>query len=192
MKLLAFALASLLLSALTVGAPSSCSCASRDLCINGDSARNGIAAALKLPVTLELRSGTNKQFSDELSRVTGKRIAVLPSKPNEPFNVDIKNASLWDVLESFSMRGLVTIDGEDFSKLQAVRKALAGGGKVSVCIKGASLGRVVEELSGLTGQPLRVTSGDEKALVTLSAKEITLEGILSRLSAQTGAQISMK
>jgi hypothetical protein len=192
MKLLAIALASLLLGALTVGTPGSCSCASRDLCINGDSASNGIAAALKLSVTLELRSGTNKQLSDELSRITGKRIVVLPTKPNELINVDIKHASLWDMLETFSMRGLVTIEGEDFSKLQAVRKALAGGKKVSVCIKGASLGRVVGELSGLTGQPLRVTSGDEKALVTLSAKAITLEGILSRLSAKTGAQISMK
>jgi hypothetical protein len=92
----------------------------------------------------------------------------------------------------FSERGVVTIEGRDFSELQGVRRALAGGEKISVCINRAPLGRVVEELSGLSGQPLRVTSGDEKALVTLSAKAITLEGILSRLSARTRAQISAK
>jgi hypothetical protein len=59
----------------------------------------------------------------------------LPFSPQSPtrlstINVDIKNASLWDVLEFFSVRGVGTIEGEVFSKLQAVRKALAGGGKI--------------------------------------------------------------
>jgi hypothetical protein len=65
-------------------------------------------------------------------------------------------------------------------------------GKISVCVNRAPLDRVVEELSGLSGQPLRVTSGDEKALVTLSAKAVALEDILLRLSVHTGAQIGAK
>jgi hypothetical protein len=170
---LAVVLLGLLLGAPSASAADSCTCDGRALCINGD-AGAGMAAALKRPVTLELRSGgTNKKISDELSRLTGKRIFVLPSKPDEPVNVDIKSARLWDVLEMFSARGVVTIEGRDF-------------------INRAPLGRVVEELAGLSGQPLRVTSGDEKALVTLSAKAITLEGILSRLSARTRAQIGAK
>jgi hypothetical protein len=193
MKLFAFVLVGLLLVAPGAAQPTACSCDGRALCIVGDDAGADLGAALSLPVTLELRSGgTNKQLSDELSRIAGKRIAVLPSKPDEAVNVDIKKAPLWDVLESFSMRGLVTIEEQDFSKLQSVRKALAGGEKISVCIKGAALGRVVGELSGLSGQRLRVTSGDEKALVNLSAKGLTLEGIISRLSAQTSAQIGAK
>jgi hypothetical protein len=192
MRLFAVVLAGLLLGAPGAGTAGSCTCDGSALCVN-DNAGADVGAALALPVTLELRSsGTSRQLSDELSRIAGKRIAVLPSKPDEAINVDIKKAPLWDVLESFSMRGLVTIEGQDFSKLQSVRKALAGGEKISVCIKGAALGRVVAELSGLSGQRLRVTSGDEKALVNLSAKGLTLEGIISRLSSQTGAQISAK
>lgn len=189
---LAAVLLGLLLGAPSAGAADSCTCDGRALCINGD-AGAGLAAALKQPVTLELRSGgTNKKISDELSRITGKRIVVLPSKPDEPVNVDIKSARLWDVLEMFSERGVVTIEGRDFSELQSVRRALAGGEKISVCINRVPLGRVVEELSGLSGRPLHITSGDEKALVTLSAKAITLEGILSRLSTRTRAQIGTK
>jgi hypothetical protein len=109
--------------------------------------------------------------------------------PDEPVNVDIKIAPLWDVLEMFSERGPVQIKGEDFSKFQSIREAPAGGEKISVCIEGAPLGRVIADLSGLTGQALRVTLGDENAIVTLTAKAITLRGILSRLSAQTGAQL---
>lgn len=144
MKLfVAFILAGLLLVAPDAARPAACSCDGRALCVTDDASAD-VGAALALSVTLELRSGTNRQLSDELSRIAGKRIAVLPSKPD------------------------------------------------SVCIKGAALGRVVAELSGLSGQRLRVTSGDEKALVNLSAKGLTLEGIISRLSAQTGAQIGAK
>jgi hypothetical protein len=186
------ALVCILLGVPGSGAADSCSCAGRDLCIGSDAGAD-VVAALRLPVTLDLRSGgTNKQVSDELSRITGKRIAVLPSKPDEPVNVDIKRAALWDVLDMFSERGAVQIEGEDFSKLQSLRKALAGGEKIAVCINGAPLGRVVGDLSVLSGQALRVTSGDENASVTLSAKAITLRGILSRLSAQTGARIAGK
>jgi hypothetical protein len=92
----------------------------------------------------------------------------------------------------FSERGTVSIEGEDFSKLRSIRHALAGGDRISVCIKGAPLGRVVADLSVLSGQPLRVTAGNENASVTLSAKAITLWSILSRLSEQTGARIGMK
>lgn len=193
MRLLAVVvLFGLLLGALGAGTADSCTCDSRALCINGD-AGAGLAAALKQPVTLELRSGgTNRQISDELSRITGKRIVVLPSKPDEPVNVDIKSASLWDVLEMFSARGVVTIEGRNFSEMQSFRRALANGKKISICINRAPLGRIVEELSGLSGRPLRVTSGDEKALVTLSAKAVTLEGILSQLSARARAQIGAK
>jgi hypothetical protein len=182
------ALVCLLLGTPGAVAADSCSCAGRDLRLGGD-AGTDVAAALRLPVTLELRSGgTNRKISDELSRITGKRIVILPSKPDEAVNVDIKRASLWDVLEMFSERGAVKIEGEDFSKLQSLRKALAGGERISVCINRAPLGRVIADLYGLSGQPLRVTAGDENAPVTLSAKAITLWAILSRLSSQTGAQ----
>lgn len=190
MKLFIFVLTGLLLVA--PAAPASCACAGRTLCINGDSQGGGVTAALAPPVTLELRGGTNRRLSDELSRIAGKRIAFLPANPDVAINLDIKNASLWNVLETLSQSGSVTIEGEDFAKLQSVRQALAGGEKISVCIKGASLSQVVGELSGLSGQPLRITLGDEQALVTLTAKGLTLEGIISRLSAQTGAQIGAK
>lgn len=197
MKLLAvIVLAGFLLGApAAVACSDACSCVadagSSAICIGGESAGEGVAAALARPVTLELRGGNSRRLSDELSRVTGKRIAFLPSGP-DAINLDVKDAPLWDVLEVLSQGGRVRIEGEDFSKLRAARQALAGGDKILVCIKGAPVARVVRELSGLSGQALRVTSGDEKAVVTLSAKGITLEGILSRVSEQTGARIAAK
>lgn len=182
----------LLLGAPGTAAAGSCTCDGRAVCIN-ENAGADLAATLRLPVTLELRNGgTNKQVSEELSRATGKRIVVLPSKPNGPVNLDIKRASLWAVLDMFSEIGPVQIEGRDFSELEAVRKALMRGEKVSVCIDLAPLGRVVADLSILGGKSLRIASGDKAAPVTLSAEAITLSGIISGLSAQTGAQIRAK
>ena len=71
----AVVLLGLLLGAPGASAADSCTCDGRAFCINGD-AGVGLAADLKQPVTLELRSGgTNKKISDELSRITGKRLS---------------------------------------------------------------------------------------------------------------------
>lgn len=196
MKMLTAVVLTVLLLAAPGGAhPDSCSCASdadtNSICIDGDS-KGGIAPALKMSITLELRHGNNHQLSDELTRITGKRIAVSPSKPDEAINLDVKDAPLWDVLETLSQSRTVLIEGEDFLKLQALRQSLLTDNKVSVCIHNAPLEMVVNELSGLSGKSLHITSGNTKTPVTLSSKRITLEKILSRLSAQTGAQIEAR
>jgi hypothetical protein len=189
------ALTVLLLAAPGSARPDSCSCAgdagTNSICIDGDS-EDGMALALKMSVTLEFRHGSNKQLSDELTRITGKRIAVSPSKPDEAINLDVKDAPLWDVLETLAQSRTVLIGGEDFLKLQVLRQSLLTDDKVSVCIHNVPLERVVNELSGLSGKLLHITSGNTKAPVTLSSKRITLEKILSRLSAQTGAQIEAR
>jgi hypothetical protein len=95
MKLLiTVALAGWLLATAQTAKPDACACGGGDgraLCINADAGAD-VIAALKLPVTLELRSGgTNRKISEELSRITDRRIEVLPSKPDEPVNVDIND-----------------------------------------------------------------------------------------------------
>jgi hypothetical protein len=90
MRLLSVAaLAGHLLCAPAVTYSDFCSCADAGrsaTCIDCDSEGAGIAPALKLPVTPELRAVTNLQLSDELLRITGKLIAVLPTKPDEAIN----------------------------------------------------------------------------------------------------------
>lgn len=192
MRLLILLLAGLLLAAPDGRNAARCRCASRSLCIGGVAVGRDVGPALNLRVTLELRGGTGEQLSEALSRASGRRIGVLPSEPGEPVNLDIKRVRLWDVLENLSQSGRVSVEGRDFSELRAVRAALAGGKRVPVCINRAPLGHVVEGLAGLSGRPLRVTYGNEAALVSVSAGAITLDGILSRLSAQSRARIRAK
>lgn len=170
-----------------------CSCAAdaeeATVCVNPGP--DGLAAALKTPVTLELRGGNGEQLSAELTRVTGRPITYTPSK-GDAINLDVKRAPLWDVLELLSGGGKVRVAGRDFMELRAARAALTTGGKVSVCLDRVPVRRVVEELSVLSGRPLRLSAGDPETTLTLSARRVTLKEVLGLVSAQVGVLIAEK
>lgn len=190
--------AAIILAALLPGIPTpavsgDCPCANDagevTICINADS--DGVAAALKKPVTLELRGGNSEQLSAELTRITGKSITYTPSK-DDAINLDVKDAPLWDVLEVLSESGKVRIAGRDFMELRAIRLALTTGEKVSACFDRVPVQRVVDDLSVLSGHPIHVSRGDAETPVTFSARRITLKDILARVSAQTGVRVAEK
>lgn len=125
--------------------------------------------------------------------ITGKEVVFfLPSKPDDAINLDIKNAPLWDVLQTLSESRKVQIDGGNPSRLQILRRTLMAGDDVSVCVHNAPFQSVANELSSLSGLPLRVTSGDVKTLLTLTVKGSTLKEIVAQMSAQTDVQIATK
>lgn len=169
------------------------------ICQNGECHANCIGKdssismeLFRMPITLQLIHGSSKQLASKLTSVTGKEVVFLPSKSDDAINLNIKNAPLWDVLETLSESGKVQIGGEDFSRLQTLRRALMADEKVSMCIHNAPLLNVANELSGLSGLPLRITSGDAKTLLTLTVEESTLKEIVAQISAQTGVQIATK
>jgi hypothetical protein len=159
---------------------------------NGEGGGGDIAPILMMPINLELHGGGNRQLASEIARITGREFVFLPDNPNEPVNLDVKDLPLWDVLEVLSRRGKVRIGGHDFSTLQIVRKALVNSERMSVCINNVSVQGVVEEFAGMSGLPIRVTSGDAESLVTLSVKGVTLEELLAQVSSQTGVGITLK
>jgi hypothetical protein len=157
-----------------------------------DDGGGDIALALVKPITVNFNRGSSKQVSSELARLTAREVAFVPASPQERVNLDAKGIPLWDVLEALSQSGKVRIGGEDFSSLKAVRQALVSGERMSVCIHNASVKSLVEEFAGMSGLPIRVTSGDATALVTLSLRGVTLEEALTQVTAQTGVQIALK
>jgi hypothetical protein len=104
----------------------------------------------------------------------------------------VKDAPLWDVLEALSESGKVRIAGRDFMELRAIRLALTTGEKVSVCLDRVTVQQVVDELSVLSGRPIRISGGNAKTPINLSARWLTLKDILARVSAQTGVRVAEK
>lgn len=144
------------------------------------------------PITVRFDRGDSRQVSSEIARLIGREVAFVPANPQERVNLDAKDARLWDVLETLSQSGRVRVAGEDFSSLRAVRQALVSGERMSVCIRNASVKNLVEEFAGMSGLPIRVTSGDATTLVTLSVRGVTLEEALAQVSTQTGVQIALR
>jgi hypothetical protein len=126
----------------------------------------------------------------ESSRVSGRVITFSASRPNEVFKISLEKATVWDALVLLSKHGTVRVDGEDFEKLQSLRRILLYDEKVSYCVKDTPVSTVINELSALTGLPLRVTEGNPMAKVNVCLRpDATFRDIISEVSKQTGVKI---
>lgn len=151
---------------------------------------SGYYSFLETEVTFRMENGTNSQLLAALANASGKDVAFSPLKPDVAFNLDIKGADLWDVLDLLSNNGTVEVAGQDFEKLKRLRRAFLSGERMSLCVQNTPVGTFVRDLSNLTGLPIRVTGGSAKATVNVRLQNVTLEEILVQVSEQTGTRIT--
>jgi hypothetical protein len=140
-------------------------------------------------VTLQIKKGDSKEVSSVLTTQTGKEIQFVPRKVDDRFNLDLKDSPLFNALDSLSKRGRITINGTDFGKFQKLRTLMLRGGKVSIDFKNVPAKDAVDKLSFLSGLSFSVTSGNAGATVSISAQDVTLNEIVTRIMAQTGVKI---
>lgn len=214
-KLMRLLAASLLMGLLLLNTPAaatfeSCSCAADDgscsasiscaggciaICPSGGCravCSGGYAGFMDymMPISMSQTHSNSKQVADELAHITGQPVVITPFKAGDTITLDLKKAALWDVLELLSASGKIEIGGEDFAKLQNIRKALVSGEKMTVCIHSTSVQRVLDELTSLSGLRIHASSGDPKTVVSLALKDATLDDILAQLSSQSSVEIS--
>jgi hypothetical protein len=163
----------------------------RAMCTKAGSG-GGEYADLMMRISLRLNGSDGRSVSAELARISGRDVVFVPATPDATFSLDVKDVPLWDVLERLSAGGRLQIGGDDFSNLQTVRKALLGGERMSVCVRGATVRRLVYELEYLTGLDMRVTSGDQRAAVDYTATGVTLDEIVAQVSERAGVRIAVR
>jgi len=142
-------------------------------------------------ITLQVANSDSRQLSSELTRVSGREIVFTASASDAIFNFDFKNAPVWDVLEILSESGTVQVDGEDFQKLQGLRRALLTGERINVCFRNVSVNNIMHWLSFISGLPLRVSSGNAQGRATIILREATLRDIIRAVSTRTGTQVTV-
>jgi hypothetical protein len=150
---------------------------------------SGAAELFGTEVTYVSQNGNYRELVAELARLSGKDIAFAATTPNEVFNVGFKKATLWDALELLSEHGTVRVAGQDFEKLKRLRRILLYDEKVSYCVTNTRASTVVNELSALTGLPLRITEGSPMATVNVQLPEATLKDIINTVSERAGIKI---
>ena len=171
----------------------SCTRGCTQFCGNNDNCRASCSGASEFfgtELTFQMQNGTYPRLVAELARVSGKELAFSPTKPGMIFNVGFKRATLWDALKVLSEQGTVRIEGQDFENLKRLRRSLVSGEKFSFCVKNTSVNTFVNDLVGLTGLPLRISSGSPQATVTLKLENVTLSEILTAVSNQTATEIT--
>jgi hypothetical protein len=176
------------------------SCSVRISCEQGCIAICGIDACyagcsgsyefLGTKVTLELRNGTYPQLVTDLSRLSGRSLAFSPTKPTTRFNTGFKRALLWDALEVLADRGTLHVAGQDFEDLRRLRKILLSGERISFSVKNTPTSTFVNDMAGLTGLPISITSGNPMATVNIQLENVTLDDILIKVSKQTDTKIT--
>jgi hypothetical protein len=141
-------------------------------------------------VTFESPNSNYPSLVAELARISGKEIAFNATRPGEVFNVGFKRVTLWEALELLSDHGTVRIAGQDFEKLKRLRRILLYDERISYCVKNTPASTAVNELSTLTGLPLRITAGSPMATVNVQLKDATLRDIIEAVSEKSGIKIT--
>lgn len=161
-------------------------------CGNNDNCSASCSGAhefLLMEVTFEMQNANYSQLVARLARISGKDINFSPRKPNTPFNVGFKRATFWDALRVLSEQGTVQVAGQDFEKIERLRRSLLNGEKFSFCVKNTPVRTFVNDLAGLTGLPLRLAAGRPTALVNVQLQDVALQDMLIAVSAQTDTKI---
>jgi len=84
-----------------------------------------------METTFQMQNANSKRLLTEVARVSGKEVTFSSTRPDVPFNLDVKKAALWDVLNILFASGMPRIAGEDFEKLKVARRALLSEEKIS-------------------------------------------------------------
>jgi hypothetical protein len=145
-------------------------------------------------VTLEVSEGSYSELTSKLAKISGKEITFTTTagdraRPDEIINVGLKRAPLWGGLEFLADRGTVRVNGKDFESYIRLRQALLSGQRFNFGVKNTPVNTFVNDLAGLTGLPLRITSGRPMSIANLELNDATLYEYIARVSEQTGVKI---
>lgn len=162
-------------------------CAGKDSCYAA--CGNFEADLLHVRVTLTVVNGDGKEVSDKLTSESGTAIVFVPRRAKEPFNINLVDSPLYDVLSVLANRGRITVKGEDFRKIQRIHDMMLKDGRLSITFSNVTAQVALDKLSFLSGRSFVVESGDAAAQVNLSLRQATLEEIVAAISKQTGVKV---
>lgn len=140
-------------------------------------------------ITLRVKNASSQKVAAELARLIGAEVTISPRRANTTFSLDVKDESLWNVLDTLSSGGSIQIAHEDFAHLRGVRQAFLGGERMAVCFHNVTAQRLAGDLSFLTGRNVHVASGDPNALVDYKGRGVTFEEMVTEISQVAGVEL---
>jgi hypothetical protein len=147
---------------------------------------------LNTRITVKFVKKEGQEIASVLSELTHARIEFVPYPRNlhARYDLEIKADDIWNACNFLNERGDVKVRGVDFERLIRLRGEMRKGSKISVNFTGIPVRDAVARLSFMSGLPFHVKSGDAEKLVSISLQELTLDKVVTHISAMAGVKIA--
>lgn len=140
----------------------------------------------------DLQNTKVDEFSRVLSSAFGKTIRFTPAKDYKSPNFGSKQitSNNWEILENLSKNGKLTVNGHKIEFWKGIRKTLLEGGEFKICVGDASVLRVINEISFISGKRFTVLSGDVDKKLTGQIAGNNLYEVVESLRKVSGVTIA--
>ena len=178
-------------------------CSGTVKCTKGCSAICGRKNTCYLACSVELIGrNLDLEFSQKTSRELAAALAAETQVPikfepysrgiNELYDYKLVNSGIWKLLEFLDKRGTLVVNGIDFERLRQLKKTLKEGGRLArVRFNNTSVEQAVLQLEIMTGEYLRIVSGDSTKRISVDVRQASLSYILETIRRKSGVRVAI-
>jgi len=143
---------------------------------------------------LEFSQKTSRELAAALAAETQVPIKFEPYSRgiNELYDYKLVNSGIWKLLEFLDKRGTLVVNGIDFERLRQLKKTLKEGGRLArVRFNNTSVEQAVLQLEIMTGEYLRIVSGDSTKRISVDVRQASLSYILETIRRKSGVRVAI-
>ena len=143
---------------------------------------------------LEFFQQTSKEIAATLATQTQVPINFKPysRRANELYDYKLINSGIWKLLEFLDERGTLSVNGLPFEELRKLKKKLKEGGRIArVRFNNTSVQEAVLHLEIMTGEYLRIVSGDSAKRISINIRLGSLPYILETIRRKSGVRVAI-
>jgi hypothetical protein len=143
---------------------------------------------------LEFSQKTSREMAATLAAETGVPINFEPYSrgANELYDYKLVDSGIWKLLEFLDKRGTLVVNGIDFERLRQLKKTMKDGGRLArVRFNNTSVEEAVLQLEIMTGEYLRIVSGDSTKRIRVNVRRASLPYILETIRRKSGVRVTI-
>ena len=146
-------------------------------------------------LNLDFVKQTAQEIAATLAKETRLRLNFTPNTgtKTEVYDYKLKNSDVWRLLEFLDAHGTLIVNGIDFDNLRDLKKQLRAGEKLaSVTFSDIPVEEAVVRLELMTGEDLRIISGNGRTRVSVSVTDVSLAEVLKEIRKKTRVRVAIR
>ena len=143
---------------------------------------------------LEFFQKTSKEIAATLAAETQVPISFEPysRRANELYDYKLVNSGIWKLLEFLDERGTLVVNGLEFERLRQLKKIMKDGGRIArVRFNNTSVQEAVLQLEIMSGEYLRIVSGDSTKRISVDIRRASLPYVLETIRKKSGVRVAI-